>query len=516
MKLHRILTALAIGSFVAFTSCDSDTASIGAGMMPSTDGLTTFNEAFDIKTNSTLTGPVVANTSSCYIGSIINPETRTITTSNFLAQFHLQEDYSLPSKDLLLHDANGKIYADSCIIRIFHDKFYGDSLTAMKLTVTDLSLDNIMEEDETYYTDINPAKYVNPTPKVQNTVAYSVLDQTLSDAETSLSSGNYRAIPIHLGADYGTYILNNYYDHPEYFKNSYTFIHNVCPGFYIQHSGGVGAIVNAEVSALDVHFRYTNANNVVTKAWMRLAATEEVIQNTHYDQNFPKEMLDILNKQDDTRGVFYDKYGHPYTHIVSPAGIHTELKLDLNNIISGKDGQHYNDTLNSARFTLRRYVAEDQNSIQLPPPTELLLIRKGQSDDFFAEKRLPDNETSFISTYNATNNAYTFTNIAPLISYIRKERDAAAGVTDNDNRQAREAKWQALADKDPYWSADGDWCKFVLLPITTEYTTTSNSYYSSSQTLVGVRNDYNLRSVRLEGSQNGEVQLNVIYSRFEH
>lgn len=495
MKFHHFLITTMAGIACALASCDSDTATIGIGIMPDQDELATFNETFSIKTRSVLTGPVVANTSSCYFGSIIDPETRAITTSSFLAQYHLQEDYTLPEYDKIIKDETGDLSVDSCVIRIFHDKFYGDSLATMKLTVTDLSLDNVMEEDQTFYTNINPDDYVNKTPKVKRTVTYSVLDQNLPSSSTSLSSGNYRSIPIHLGKEYGYYILKNFYDHPEFFKNSYTFIHNICPGFYIEHAGGVGSMINADVSALDVYFRYQENDTTITKAWMRLAATQEVIQNTHFDHEIPAEMLDDNN---------------PYTYIKSPAGIHTEISLPIDEIASGK---HYKDTLNSARFTLRRFVPAEQNKFALPAPANLLLVRKGQAEKFFADKELPNSVTSFLCSYSSSSNAYTFTNIAPLISYIRKERDNAAGISKTDDEATRKMKWDALAAKDPYWSKEGDWNKFDLIPVRADYTTTS-SYYGTQQVLVGIYNDYNLTSVKLEGNST-DVQLNVIYSRFE-
>lgn len=498
MKLHSKILAFIACAISICVSCDDDTASIGATIMPVQDSLSTFYETFPLNTRSVITGPVVANTSSCFIGSFYDPETKAVTTSSFLAQFHLQEDYSLPSRDVVLKDESGNIVADSCVIRIFHDKYYGDSLTTMKLTATDLRLDNVMEENMTYYTNINPKEYVNPTPKVKASTTYTVIDQNLSQYETSLSSGNYRSIPIHLGSEYGTYILQNFYDHPEFFKNSYTFSHHVCPGFYIEHTGGLGSLVNSDVSVLDIYFRYQENDTTVTKAWMRLGATQEVIQNTAINHSNLESLID-------KDGYAYDKAGHPLTYVKSPAGLHTEITLPVGQIVAGA---HYNDTLNSARFTLRRYVAEEQNSCLLEPPTHLLLIRKSQVEEFFSKNTLPDSETSFLCEYSTKNNAYTFNNIAPLITFLRKQRDNESGVQPGDSEETRKAKWQKWEAENP------DWQTLVLMPVTADYTTVQN-YYSSQKVLVSVRNDYNLRSVKLEGSKNGEVQLNVIYSRFE-
>lgn len=507
MKFNtRTIVALAFAAGI-LASCGDDTAFIGSSIMPGQDSLSTFTEKFPITTRSLLTGPVVANTSSCYIGSFIDPETGARTTSSFLAQFHLQEDYTLPSEKLIIKGNDGKVIADSCVIRIFHDKYYGDSLTTMKLTATDLRPDKVMEENSTYYTDINPLDYVNPTPRVKATATYTVVDQNLSSSTTSLSSGNYRSIPIHLGADYGTYILQNFYEHPEYFKNSYTFSHKVCPGFYIEHTGGVGALINSDVSALDVYFRYQENDTTVTKAWMRLAATQEVIQNTNIAH-------DNLASLFDADGYAYDKQGHPYTYIKSPAGIHTEITLPVHDVTYGDYEEHLskykheNDTLNSARFTLRRYAADEQNAYLLDPPPYLLLIRKGQVNEFFSKNSLPDSETTFLCEYNKATNAYTFSNIAPLITFLRKMRDNEAGVDRSDSKEQKEAKWAAWEANNP------DWQKLELLPVNADYTTVSSGL-TTRKVLVGIRNDYNLRSVRLEGSKDGEVQLNIIYSRFE-
>lgn len=491
MKLPKILITLLTAITAAFAACDSDTGIIGSTIMPEQDSLSTFNEAFNITSRSVATGPVVANTSNCFIGSIIDPETRATTTSSFLAQFHLQEDYTMPEKKLLIHADDGQLYADSCVLRIFHDKYYGDSLTTMKLTATDLSFDNIMKENTTFYTNIDPEEYVNKNPMVKATTTYTVIDQNLSSKETNLSSGNYRYITIPLGKDYGTYILRSYYNHPEYFKNSYTFIHNVCPGFYIKHTGGVGTMINADVSALDVYFRYQENDTTVTNAWMRLGATQEVIQNTRIDHSIPAEMLDPAN---------------PYTYIKSPAGIHTELTLPIDKIASGV---HQSDTLNSARFTLRAFAGKRQKDGGLDVPQHILLVRKGHASEFFNEKKLPDNETAFLCEFSATTNAYTFNNIAPLITYIRKMRDDESGVTDDDNDTTRQAKWSKWEAEHP------DWQTFELLPVRAEYTTTTSYYGSSTKTLVSVHNDYNLHSVKLEGGAGTPIQLNVIYSRFK-
>ncbi len=49
-------------------------------------------------------------------------------------------------------------------------------------------------------------------------------DQTDTD-----QSKNYRSIVVRMPAAYGTFILRKYYENPDFFRNSYEFIHHVCP-----------------------------------------------------------------------------------------------------------------------------------------------------------------------------------------------------------------------------------------------------------------------------------------------
>ena len=492
MKTRTSIIA-ALSTAFAFCACDDDLSGIGTGMMPEQDSLSTYYEAYPIISRTVKTGRVVARTNSCFIGCLTDPETQATTSSSFLAQFHLQEDYTLPDIEKIVKDEDGNVKADSCVLRIFHDKFYGDSLTTMKLTVTDLDLNNVMEENETYYTDIDPKQYLNPTPKVKRTLTYSVIDRNLPITSTSLESGNYRSIPVHIGKEYGTYILKNYYEHPEYFRNSYTFNHNVCPGFYVEHTGGIGSLINSDVSVLDVYFKYADTDSTTANAWMRLGATQEVIQNTRYDHDIPEEML-LTDAE------------HPYTYVKSPAGLHTEIDLPVKEMLAG---EHRNDTINCIRLSLKRYNNSKQDHANLKQPETLLLIGKGKAEEFFNENKLPDNETCFMATYNKDYNAYTFSNIAPLVAYLRKQRDNEAGVTAQDTEETKEQKRREWEAKNP------DWQTFELRPVKAYYNETTNYYGQTVRTLIGLQNDYNLTSVKLEGSPAGEVKINVIYSNFK-
>ena len=135
------------------------------------------------------------------------------------------------------------------------------------------------------------------------------------------------------------------------------------------------------------------------------------------------------------------------------------------------------------------------------------MVRSAELFTFFERERLSNSKDSYISTFNETYGAYTFENIAALIVLIRAERNEGAGVSDADSEAVRVAKWRKWEAEHP------DWNKVMLVPVTTNYSTSTNSYGYSTKTLLGVKNEMGLYSVKLEGGSAG-FDLDVIYSRF--
>ncbi len=479
---------------IFFTSCDDDTAAIGAVIMPEQDNVITSQETFSVTSRTILSDSVLANTNDSYLGCVIDPETRSRTTCNFLAQYHVLENTLFPKKETIVHDANGQIAIDSCDIRIFIDSYYGDSLTTMKMKVQELDKEKIIQENISYYTNLDPQQFITEGKGVKTAVSYAVKDLTRPDSYTD-GSTYYRSIIVRLPAEYGRYLMDKYYENPDFYKNSYMFIRNVCPGFYFNISGGVGSMLAAQSSTLNVYFKYHTKNSAgrdtIASAMQRMAATEEVIQQTMIKNEMPEEMLSPANE---------------YTYIKSPAGLFTELTLPVSEIVAG---EHYNDTINAASITLQRHNNATQNPYNLPSPGEIIMLRKANVYNFFEKNQLPNNADSYISTFDGTYNSYAFKNISRLITILKNERDKGAGVLNTDDEAARNAKyaeWEA---------ANPDWNKICLVPVNAKYTTTTNSYTGAiTKTLLTVKNELGMKSVKLKGGQAGHINIDVVYSKF--
>ena len=490
--MKHIFSLTALFSLLLLAACSDDTVTIGPGVMPGGDNIETSQASYAVTSKTIKVDSVLANTNTCLLGCIIDPETQAKTTSDFLAQYHIREQLTFPKLEQITKDASGP-KADSCKLVLAFDSFYGDSLTVMKLKVQELSKTNTLDESKNYYTNLNPQAFLSSSGGLQKTITYTVKDLLVKPGTKKKS----HAINIGLPQDYGSTILKQYYAHPEYFKDSYSFIHNVCPGFYFQSVGGVGSMINVRISALEVYFSYkaktTAGKDTIMSGMQRMAATEEVIQSTHVDNSIPAAMLNASN---------------PYSYVKSPAGLFTEVTLPVSEVVAGV---HYKDIINTASISFSRYNNTSTPGYKLNPAPTLLMVRKSEMFSFFEEGKLTNAENSYLADYNSAYNTYSFTNISQLITALKLERDKGAGVTESDTEVQRQAKYQT------WEAAHPDWNKVMLIPVATEYSLTQNQNTGETvKTLLRVRNELGLTSVKLNGGNNNSVKMSVVYSKFSN
>ena len=475
------------------TSCDDDTAFIGSEIMPGGDNVSTSMANFIVKSRSFKVDSVVANTNDCFLGAIVDPETRAKTECGFLAQFHVMENYQLPDRKRMILDEAGLVVADSCDIRISFSEYYGDSLMTMKLHASELDTNKVMKEDEIYYTNFKPSDFIHESG-LKTSLAYAIKDLTRPDSETN-GSKYLRSVIVRLPASYGSYIMNKYYENPSYFKNSYQFIRHVCAGFYFNTVGSVGSMINVDVSTLNVYFRYHTKNvagkDTIVDGMQRMAATEEVLQSTRVENKLPEEMLDAKNE---------------YSYLKTPTGIFTEVTLPVGEVVAK---EHYTDTINGAKLSFRKCNDRTDEVFKLTSPSDLLMVRKGVAKSFFEGKRLPEAKDSYLSTFNVNTNSYIFANLAPMMTVMKIERDKGAGVLASDSEEVRNEKYRKWEEINP------DWNKVLLIPVKADYNIVTDIYGYTQKQLLQVRNEMGLHSVRLEGGASDDLTMTVIYSRFE-
>ena len=483
----RLFTAIAITA-MAIVSCSEETAGIGKSLTDEDDKLQVSTGIFEAHSKSLVIDSIYAQNFDCFFGQIKDPETGTYVKTEFMTQFNLLEGVNFPSKELMVVE-DGQVIADSCEIRLFFDKerCYGDSLVPLKMRIQELI--EPMNDNLVYYTNYDPeeAGYIREGG-IDKKQMFSIVNHTYSD-EVRSSNGYSDMIRIALNDpyiapdgqsynNYGSYLLQTYYDHPEYFKNSYTFVNKVCPGFNFKIEDGLGVMANINDISMRLFFRYKKSNDEFTNTMMAFAATPEILQTSH-----------VTNDKEGLKELAAD---NSCTYLKTPSGIFTEVELPVMKIMEG----HHNDSLLSVNMTFQRMNSElFENEYLLKAPSMVLMIQKDSLFSFFEKEKTYDYRSSFVSSLNK--NTYSFTNMGNIVTLMFRDMFVGSLL-------------------DPDWEKKHpDWNKVVLVPVTTILSAAqkTNTAGAATATVNGICNNLALTSTKLVGG-NTPIKVNVIYAKF--
>ena len=458
-----------VSAAVMFAACDDTTENIGTSLSHDMDQFDITTESFNVASRSILADSIYLCSTTGHLGKIKDPETDAYITGSFMTQFYAMEDYQklFPPADKIVSIYDERIVADSCELRLFYTSLYGDTLATMKLVAHEMG--KPMYENRIYYSNFDPKKegYVR-ADGIHESKTYTLANLDVSK-ETRESASYSLNIMIPLNKEYtdrlgrtyknfGSYIMDTYYQDPSAFGSSLRLMDEVLPGFYFEHTGGIGSMATVTMCRLNVYYRYKSNDSILVGA-TSFVGTEEVLQTTKIESD--KQQLQAL-VNDNT-----------CTYLKTPAGIFTELTLPVDEIFRG----HENDSINAVKIVLPRINNETNSSYALSVPQTLLMIPKDSLYSFFEGSRILNNRSSFVSTNLLTSdNSYVFNNISQMVNIMNRNRSSE------------------------------NWNKVVLVPVTIE---TSSNKVSHYMTLGGTR--------LVGGSQNPyqPIKASVIYSRFK-
>lgn len=493
----RSISALTIAT-LTLVACDDNTANMG--IFPSNDGITNSTALYQVISRSVKMDSVEANSAISYLGAITDPETGTDITADFAAQFYTMENYRFPDKELMIGNVagvptRGVPQCDSCEVRLYFDNYCGSDNTPMKLQVYAMSLhsDSIMSEDSTYYTDTDLKRFLPVGAKPLTSRVFTPRDLNVDELTLSSTSHNNN-VRVMLPASFGQKIIDHYYNNPDDFRDSYTFIRKVMPGLYFRTTGGKGTMLSVYVGAINLFYRIGDRldEDTVYNAVTRFAATPEVIQTTHFSNDNVDSLLAIGT----------------CTYLKTPASICTELKLPIDSVFID---EHATDSVSMASLILTRYNKK-QTGLQLETPEELLMIRKQEVGDFFKNHKVADGRTSYTTSYSSSYGSYTFSNIGRMITYCYNEKMQAMREENEKRAAAGLPEYTATEWNTVYSTQNPDWDKVLVIPVSTSTATTTTSGYTVNAQ-VSVTHDLSLGCVRLVGGTT-PLTLQVVYSHF--
>lgn len=491
MKILRLLTVLVIAA-LTFAACDDTTEGIGGSITNKIDNINISNSAFNVTTKSIVAGAVLSRNNTGLIGKMKDPETGNYVKGDYMTQLSVLPTFSVDTLDYIKQANNGSIEADSCYLLVSYNASYGDTIAPMKVTAYEMT--KPMSEDQEYYSNYDAFK----NGWVSESNPHWSSNYNLSN------TSDVKNFKIYLNKEYkkdgktyknyGSYILQTYAEHPEYFKTNFKFLHNVCPGFYIKNVGGTGNM--AKIWNTELIFYWTRHKTIKKKD----GVTDSTVVGIGYNRfDGTEEVLQLNKIENDTENLKKLASQEDWTYLKSPAGIFTEVTLPIDDIMKG----HEKDTLNTATISFPRLNNENEdNPYNFATPSTILMVQKDSLQSFFEKSKLADSRTSYTASYSSTGtykNAYTFQNIANLVSAMYKNK----GKGEN-------------------------WNKVVLVPVnvitTTQGYTTVISKINHDMSLASTRlivgtddpnKDYTTDEKTGKKVASGPIRIKVIYSKFK-
>ena len=469
MKKGFSYLLLAIVTLLTFTQCDDTTDMMGGSIVPGSDIITARTDTFYAQSRTILANDsILANTSDVYLGQFTDSESGTEFSSSFLTQFGCTEDFEFPDEGVIGDSAS---YTK---LRLYFDKYYGDSLNAMQCEVYEL--DNTLKEGVPYYTNLDPDEFYDISSEPIASKTFNVIDFQVHD--TVLNSENYtRHIEIPLPNSIGNRFVSKYYEKDaegnhigkKYFANSEVFINEIFKGVYVKCTHGDGTVLRIYRTRLDVGFQwYIKSSSGQKDSIQTLSAPfysgKEILQTNKFDN---KDLQPLVDRKE-------------HTYIKTPAGLFTEVSLPIADIVENSD------TINSAKISFTRY--NEESGYSTVPHGKLLMVRKQDMHRFFVKNMLADNKTSYLALFAPKDNSYTFTNITNLLKHCYKEYSEGTA-------------------SDPEWeSKHPEWNKVVLIPVTTTE--------DSNGSVVKIVHDISISSMRLRGGTGYDIPIEVVTSKF--
>ena len=389
MKLKVLTAAIALGA-LALTGCE-ESSTIGSSLMATSVDIN-IDSVFTVTGHSEEIGPMRPKTSTQLIGNISVPGYGTLSTGNVM-QF-------LPATALDTANFN-YTNVDSMAVkfRYLAGDFIGDSIVPMQLTLYRLT----KQLPAGITSDFDPTGYYESQP------LGSVVYNTSTMDNSTEAAASYHELSVVLPHEMGPHMFKTFEEHPEYFADGATFAQNVFPGVYAATTYGRGRLVRMietvmtmwltkiEDTTDDDGNAKKDTTNVEHQYFM---VTPEVESNNNITFKIDPK-LEAMKEAGDAL-------------IVSPGVYKTEIRFPAPEIVSSfKKADNTMAIVNNLTMTIP--ADSIANDFQIGPAPYLLMVLKKDRDSFFANNKLPDNQTSFYAEYYATDNSYSFSN---LRSYI--------------------------------------------------------------------------------------------------
>lgn len=390
-RLLYVIAAVAI--FVGLYSC-GDTSNIGSSILQDQVEIIV-DSSFTASGKSLSNARIQSRTTTQLLGVIEAPEYGQFS-SEFVTQF-------MPSGQI---DTTGfetnNIDSVQYIMAVPNGAYVGDSILPMGLNVYLLN----KALPSPIYSDFDPEGYYDPTP-----IASEIYSSTAIHESDSVFGLGYRYIYVDMPLQLGKDLYQAYLDNPSTYLSPKEFT-KIFPGLYVSNSFGSGRVVRIQSSIIRLYYHIdgisanTGNDTTVNMFGNFYAVTPEIITNNDISYSMAPSLSAMI---DAGKAI-----------VSAPTGSDVELQFPALSIIdSYKKGAGSVSMINT--LTMSVPAIEINNNYGIDPPQTLLMVLSSERDNFINDNNLPDDETSFYASYNATTKSYDFNSMRNYMLWLLKK-----------------------------------------------------------------------------------------------
>lgn len=383
MKIPSLLLPIVFLTLL-ITSCNDDMTEMGSSIQPAGDKIVVAAETFDISSENYFVPYMYVRQDSFLLGTFYD-ETYGTTHADIFAQVEPPLKHVYPATTV----------PDSLVLVLYYRKFFGDKYAPMNVSVYEMNKATF-EYSKAYPSNINPDDYVN---RSNSSLLIGQRSFSPVDAKGKRDS---TYITIKLSNDF----LNRFTNiNPDTYSSEEKFL-EFFKGLYITTDFGSASMLYVKQIDMEYYHHYTYQ----TKGQNNQDSTVKVNALINFPANDIVRQVNRFLHPDTTAIKNKLAAASPQIHYISsPANVYTRVKLPMKNMYDKMfrpENPNWRMAINSAKLRVDISDINTQSLAQLIP-SNILLIKESEYNDFFKKKALPSNTTAILGTYSYEKNSDT-------------------------------------------------------------------------------------------------------------
>lgn len=408
MKLKFLLPFLLVFLMSFLWSCEEE-STIGGSLSKGEVTIVIDSLTYDLNGRSTENNTFDSRSTTKLIGKINVPGYGKLRCS-FVSRLMSASTLDLPDSITV-----NMVDSMTLVARIPRGSFTGDSLAPqlMKVFLLDKQLPDDIDNN------FNPEGYYNPSGLLgQKSYTLSAIAENDSLFKKATTIDVSMKMPHQMAIN----TFNSYRSDPSIFEWPQSFQQKF-PGIYVEPSYGNGCIANVSNMIAYLHFHTRELRNVVLPGDSVSTKKEVFVKDSIALFSTAPEVLSSNNISFEISDDLKKKVEDGKKIITTPGGYGVEFVFPARDIIERYKKEESNlSVVSDLTFNIPASPLANNYGIGVAP--SLLMIKKTEVEEFFANNSIPDNINTYAATYNSTTGNYSFSSLRNyILQYINSDQE---------------------------------------------------------------------------------------------